>query len=148
MTTAAVAVALLQQVPVAEKTTGDLEVSSMSQQMLARSEVHDVWMDLESSRPRTYKTDLSSQRVEAPTETQDADVAIPNARPARPIGATLDSPLARQTRAKKNLALVEVQLTAAQQKTEEAKKQKWQRRTSRWAKPDNPQCKTPRSLPT
>ena len=64
------------------------------------------------------------QRVEAPTETQDADVAIPNARPARPIGATLDSPLARQTRAKKNLALVEVQLTAAQQKMEEAKSRK------------------------
>ena len=34
---------------------------------------------------------------------------------------TLESALARQARAKKNLALVEVQLTAAQQKMEEAR---------------------------
>ena len=59
--------------------------------------------------------------IEAPTEILDAEIAIPKARLARPVGATLDSALARQDRAKKNLGLVEVQLTAAQQKMEEAK---------------------------
>ena len=48
-------------------------------------------------------------------------MAIPKARPPKLVGATLDSALARQDRAKKNLALVEVQLTAAQQKMEETR---------------------------
>ena len=52
-------------------------------------------------------------------------MAIPKARPSRPVGATLDSALSRQARAKKNLALVEVQLTAAQQKKEEARASKF-----------------------
>ena len=47
--------------------------------------------------------------IEARTEILDAEIAIPKARLARPVGAILDSALARQARAKKNLALVEVQ---------------------------------------
>ena len=50
--------ALLQTVPVAEKTTGDVEAHSMSQQILARSQVHDVWMYLESPGPRTLQDKL------------------------------------------------------------------------------------------
>ena len=48
-------------------------------------------------------------------------MAIPKAKPPRPVEATLDSALARQARAEKSLALVEVQLTAAQQQMEEAR---------------------------
>ena len=54
-------------------------------------------------------------------EIQYTETTVLKARPTRPVGATLDSALARQARAKKNLALVEVQLAAAQQKMEEAK---------------------------
>ena len=48
-------------------------------------------------------------------------MVAPKAKPPKPVGATLDSALARQARAKKNLALVEVQLTTIQQKMEEAR---------------------------
>ena len=59
--------------------------------------------------------------IEAPTEVQDTEMVAPKAKPPKPVGATLDSALARQARAKKNLALVEVQLTSMQQKMEEAR---------------------------
>ena len=59
--------------------------------------------------------------IEAPTEVQDTEMAIASATPPKPVGATMDSALARQAWAKKNLALVEVQLTAMQQKMEEAR---------------------------
>ena len=118
---AAMAVALLQTIPVAAKATGDVEVPYLSQQVLARSEVHDVRGDLEPPRARIHGTNRGTWRSEAPTEIRDTEMAIPKAKPPRPVGATLDSALARQARAKKSLALVEVQLTAAQQKMEEAR---------------------------
>ena len=49
--------------------------------------------------------------IEAPTEVQDTEMVAPKAKPPKPVGATLDLALARQARVKKNLALVEVQLT-------------------------------------
>ena len=48
-------------------------------------------------------------------------MVAPKAKPPKPVGATLDSAFARQARAKKNFALVEVQLTTIQQKMEEAR---------------------------
>ena len=45
----------------------------------------------------------------------------PKAKLPKLVGATLDSALARQARAKKILALVGVQLTTIQQKMEEAR---------------------------
>ena len=59
---------LLQTISVAAKATGDVEVPILSKQILARSQMHDVWMDLEPSRPRTCRT---SWVIEAPTEVQD-----------------------------------------------------------------------------
>ena len=44
---AAAAMALVQTIPVAAKATGDVEVPGLSQQILAGSQVHSVWMDLE-----------------------------------------------------------------------------------------------------
>ena len=38
--------ALLQAIPVAATTTGDMEVPCLSQQILAGPQMHDVWMDL------------------------------------------------------------------------------------------------------
>ena len=60
MAAAAMAMALVQTVAVAAEATGDVEVSGLSQQMLAGSQVHSVWMDLEPSRPRTYGTSWCS----------------------------------------------------------------------------------------
>ena len=59
--------------------------------------------------------------IEALTGVQDTEMVVPKAKPPKQVGATLDSALARQVRAKKNLALVEVQLTTVQQKMEEAR---------------------------
>ena len=60
MATAAMAMALLQKIPVAAKATGDVEVPILSEQILARSRMHGVWMDLQPSRPRTYWTNRCS----------------------------------------------------------------------------------------
>ena len=49
---------------------------------------------------------------EAPTEVQDTEMAIPKGRPPKPVSATLDSALARQARAKKNVALVKEEARA------------------------------------
>ena len=48
-------------------------------------------------------------------------MVAPKAKPPKLVGATLDSALARQARAKKNLVFVDVQLTAIQQQMEEAR---------------------------
>ena len=51
-----------QTTPVAAEAAGDVEVPAVSQQILARSKVYDVWMDLEPSGLRTYWTDRCSPR--------------------------------------------------------------------------------------
>ena len=60
MAAAAMAMALVQTIPVAAKATGDVEVPGLSQQILAGSQMHSVWMDVEPLRPRTNGTSWCS----------------------------------------------------------------------------------------
>ena len=56
------AVALLRTIAVAA-TTGDMEMPRLTPQVLARPQVHDVWIALDSSgaRPRKHGTDRTSE---------------------------------------------------------------------------------------
>ena len=67
---AAMAVALLQTIPVAAKATGDVEVPYLSQQVLARSEVHDVRGDLEPPRARIHGTNRGTLEIRGTNRNQ------------------------------------------------------------------------------
>ena len=76
------AVTFLQTIAVAA-TTGDIEAPRLPQQLLARPQVHDVWVAL-VNQAQDLKT--TEQTVLQNTR----ETAISKARPVRPIGAIQD----------------------------------------------------------
>ena len=97
-----------------------IEMSSLPQQVLARPQVHDVWLGVGTSGagPRTYW----SHHYEIATGLHHTmETAIPKGRLVRPIGATPDPARAGHARAKKTLTLVETQLAAMRHQVEEAR---------------------------
>ena len=112
---------LVQTIPVAAKATGDVEVPSRRNRYWQNRKCTACgWIWNPQVLEQTGQVG-APPGIEAPTEVQDTEMVAPKAKPPKPVGATLDSALARQTRAKKNLALVEVQLTTIQLKMEEAR---------------------------
>ena len=116
LATAATVVALLRTVAVAA-TTGDMERLRLPPQVLARPQVYDVWIALDSlgARPRNHRPDRTSEHARGSDIQSQASEAYRRNSGLSP-GTTSQSQ-------ENPRPLAETQLTAMQQKVEEARTQ-------------------------
>ena len=105
----------------------DMDMPFLSQPILETPQVHVVWLEMDPAvttlRIRRGADDNSLEFRRRAWATPRDDSCSQSKTRVRPVGAILDSVVARQARATRALAQVEVQRVIVQQKIEEARKE-------------------------
>ena len=120
-----VAKAGIQTIALQATTAGDVEMPFLSQQVLEEPQVHFVWLEMD---PQTPHFETEEVQITTPSNSdnvpgQDQEmIPAPKVKPVRPVGAMLDSALARQARATRASCQVGFQKEIVQQKMEDAQR--------------------------